>query len=38
MHEKNRGKSNKSVGPVAFLQGIVAFFPEIDPVIDTLIF
>jgi hypothetical protein len=33
MHEKIRGKLNKSVGPVAFFQGIVAFFPGIDPVL-----
>jgi hypothetical protein len=28
MHEKIRGKLKKSVGPVAFFQGIVAFFRE----------
>jgi hypothetical protein len=33
MHEKIRGKLNKSVGPIAFFQGIVAFFPGIDPVL-----
>ncbi len=28
MHNKNRGKLNKSVGSVAFFQGIVALFRE----------
>jgi hypothetical protein len=28
MHKKIRGKLNKFVGPVAFFQGIVAFFRE----------
>jgi hypothetical protein len=33
MHEKIRGKINKSVGPDVFFQGIVAFFLGIDPVL-----
>jgi hypothetical protein len=28
IHEKTRGKLNKSVGPIAFFQGIVAFCRE----------
>jgi hypothetical protein len=28
LHEKIRGKLNKSVGPIAFFQGIVAFSRE----------
>jgi hypothetical protein len=38
MHKKIRGKSNKSVGPVSFFQGIVAFSANRPCIIDTLIF
>jgi hypothetical protein len=33
MQKKNRGKLNKSFRPVAIFQGIVAFFPRLDPVL-----